>query len=187
MSQGTVTMRYRGTVLLLATATLLLSGCSSDQGQESPNLSKTSGSLIVQQPETVGPPLRKSCPVWGLAGVPDSYQPTLSRGSVTGDDVVVKGYVLEAGSCRPIGHMVIEFWHTSPDGKYLNDKFRSSTSTDSTGAFSLSLSKPGVYEDVQPHVHLLVSGDGFESRSFNIDTLKDSSGVDLVIIRNSGV
>ena len=115
-------------------------------------------------------PSNPACPIWGSPDLISSYLEVKRTGARTGDDVIVRGVVVDAASCAPIVGARVEFWHTDAKGEY-RKRFRSAVLVPDTGKFKLRLAEPGAYEDVVPHLHLRISAPGRVTRFFTVETV----------------
>ncbi len=68
------------------------------------------------------------------------------------------GYVLSAGTCRPVAHAWLDFWHADARGTYDNTDYRlrGHQVTDSTGIYYLETIVPGLYPGRTRHIHVKV-------------------------------
>ena len=71
--------------------------------------------------------------------------------------LVFEGHILSATDCKPIPGAKIEHWQTNSEGFYV-DRLRAWMRADTQGYYRFSSEWPGA---PVPHVHFIVSADGY--------------------------
>mgnify|MGYP001176962942 CR=1 FL=1 len=89
------------------------------------------------------------------------YRPDAPLRSKIGNGYLLTGTVISAVDCHPVPAPLIEFWQTSPNGRY-DDDYRAAIITDATGTYRLETNLPPAYASRTPHIHIRVSAKGFQ-------------------------
>jgi protocatechuate 3,4-dioxygenase beta subunit len=90
------------------------------------------------------------------------YKPNAPVRSSVGEGYVLQGTVRSAPACTPVAGARIEFWLTGPDGEY-DDAHRATLFADAEGAYRFASNFPQPYSGRPPHIHIRVSGEGFNT------------------------
>lgn len=90
------------------------------------------------------------------------YQPNAPVRSSVGKGYAVLGTVVSAEDCSPIREAKVEFWLAGPDGRY-GDDYRAVVYSDKSGAYRFESHVPPPYFGRPPHIHILVSANGFKT------------------------
>ena len=88
------------------------------------------------------------------------YRPGAPERTSTGEGLIVSGRVLGAPDCRPLPEGRIEWWHTSPSGRY-DDAHRGSMKAGPDGSYRYTTDFPGKYPGRPLHIHFKVFAPGY--------------------------
>lgn len=82
----------------------------------------------------------------------------LSEATTAGTKLIVIGYVLAHGTCRPIPRAWLDFWQADAQGNYDNAgyRLRGYQFTDEAGIYYLETVAPGLYPGRTRHIHVKV-------------------------------
>jgi protocatechuate 3,4-dioxygenase beta subunit len=83
------------------------------------------------------------------------YKPNAPERAKTGKGLVVRGAVLSARDCRPLGGARIEWWQANPQGVY-DDAHRATVIAGADGTYRYESDFPAPYGMRKPHVHVKV-------------------------------
>jgi len=83
---------------------------------------------------------------------------SLLEPNMTGTKLIVTGYVLSRGDCKPVARAWLDFWQASDSGVYDNTgyRLRGHQFVDGAGLFSLETIMPGLYPGRTRHIHVKV-------------------------------
>ncbi len=78
--------------------------------------------------------------------------------NMAGTKLIVTGYVLSRGDCRPVARAWLDFWQASDSGVYDNAgyRLRGHQFADGAGLFYLETIMPGLYPGRTRHIHVKV-------------------------------
>ncbi len=82
---------------------------------------------------------------------------SLLEPGITGTKIILSGYVLSR-SCKPLPHVLLDFWHADAQGHYDNTgyRLRGHQFTDDSGRYYLETVVPGLYPGRTRHFHVKV-------------------------------
>jgi protocatechuate 3,4-dioxygenase beta subunit len=83
---------------------------------------------------------------------------SLLESNMAGTKLIVTGYVLSRGDCRPVARAWLDFWQASDSGVYDNTgyRLRGHQFTDGAGLYYLETIVPGLYPGRTRHIHVKV-------------------------------
>jgi len=83
---------------------------------------------------------------------------SLLEPNMTGTKLIVTGYVLTRGDCKPVARAWLDFWQASDSGVYDNTgyRLRGHQFADAAGLYSLETIVPGLYPGRTRHIHVKV-------------------------------
>lgn len=87
-----------------------------------------------------------------VGDAPERYQ--------TGHELELAGCVRDATTCEPIPGARIIRWHADPLGRYI-DYYRASMRCAEDGDYAFSTNVPGIYADLDRHIHFQVTAPGY--------------------------
>lgn len=92
----------------------------------------------------------------GIPSLSTSYLPGAPEIREAGSriEIVLSILVPVAGKCTPAANALVEIWHTSPDGVYMPERWRTALRADENGVVTYSTIMPGSEGESQPHVHV---------------------------------
>ncbi|MCS0639078.1 dioxygenase [Streptomyces sp. LP05-1] len=96
-------------------------------------------------PQTEGPYFKPNSP----------ERASLLEPNTVGTRLTVTGYVFGL-DCRPLAHVLLDFWQADNNGAYDNTgfRFRGHQFTDANGAYTLTTIVPGLYPGRTRHIHV---------------------------------
>lgn len=111
------------------------------------------------------------------------YVPDAPVRSSVGEGHLLQGVVLSTINCEPISNAQIEFWQVGPDGEY-DDDHRATTFALEDGTYTFESNFPPPYSGRPPHIHILVSAEGFETlvTQYYPEADQSSGNFDLILI-----
>jgi protocatechuate 3,4-dioxygenase beta subunit len=113
--------------------------------------------LALTASETSAAPCR---PTEGDAAGPFQQSPVAApRRAKIGTGHVLRGRILRASDCEPIGGVLVVLWQAGPNG--YGPRGRGSVVTDRSGKFRFEGPVPASYGR-QPHIHIAVSHPAYE-------------------------
>lgn len=130
---------YPGAVLLPA---------SGQQRQVTPPAPACTANTRATPSETEGP--------FYKAGSPQ--RTSLVEPEMAGTRLILTGYVLSRGDCKPVAGAWLDFWQADDRGQYDNAgyRLRGHQSTNSAGIYYLETILPGLYPGRTRHIHVKV-------------------------------
>ena len=122
------------------------------QRQLTPPAPECTGQTRATPSQTEGP--------FYKAGSPERM--SLVEPNMAGPTLIVTGYVLSRGDCRPIAHAWLDFWQADNSGNYDNTgyRLRGHQFTDLAGVYYLETIMPGLYPGRTRHIHVKVRAPG---------------------------
>ena len=87
------------------------------------------------------------------------YKPVTIEKVDLSEGIIVKGRILSAADCQPIPHAKIARWQGGESGRY-EDHLYAFMFADEQGRYEYSTEWPNL---PTPHIHFIVSADGFKS------------------------
>jgi protocatechuate 3,4-dioxygenase beta subunit len=133
----------------------------------------------LQTPST--PNASAGCmPTFSEPATLDRDEPPM-RASV-GSGHVLSGVVKSSADCSPIPDAKVIFWLTNSEGVYVPEN-EGTLLTEASGGYRIESEYPGQYEGTQPHIHMLVSADGFQRvfTTLNLESNATESTYDIVL------
>jgi protocatechuate 3,4-dioxygenase beta subunit len=115
----------------------------------------------------------------------DSYLPGAQEVLADGDELAIEVtvYAPVSGGCAPATGVMLEIWHTGPDG-YSPDKWRTALITDDAGTVVYTTRWPR--QDVEfPHLHMSANWMG-ANYSWTVAAYENESGImelNLILVR----
>ncbi len=83
---------------------------------------------------------------------------SLVEPNMAGTKLIVTGYVLSRGDCKPVAHAWLDFWQADDRGEYDNtgSRLRGFQFADGAGIYYLETVMPGLYPGRTRHIHVKV-------------------------------
>lgn len=108
------------------------------------------------------PPSPKSdCRPTPQAEIGPFYRPNAPVRHRVGKGYRLSGTVLSAKDCLPLPGARLEFWLVNSQGQYDQDH-RATVFADRRGRYRFEANRPGDYVGRKPHIHIMVSAEGYE-------------------------
>lgn len=98
------------------------------------------------------------CPATPHRTTGTHYKPVTEHKLNVSTGVKVTGRVLEATTCKPVGHARVAHWQAGKNGRYQDD-LRAYLFTNARGEYQFNSEWPAL---PVPHIHFIVSAEGYE-------------------------
>lgn len=114
---------------------------------------------VVVSMLVIQPAFASNCTATAAQSGGTHFKPVTTHKTDIGQGLIVSGYILSAGDCKPISNARIAHWQAGENGQY-QDRLRAYLYSDNKGRYRFSTEWPAA---IVPHIHFIVSANGFET------------------------
>lgn len=119
------------------------------------------GSIITALALLSGPVPAQNCQATPHMTPGTHYKPVATQRIDIGQGLLVKGRILSMPDCKPVSGARVAHWQANSNGVYV-DALRAWLPSDHDGTYRFRTEWPAA---AVPHIHFLVSAEGFETLS----------------------